>query len=165
MRIAGILLFLLLIAFIISKTKAEKVKPKSQYINPLDKFILARIIFAEAAGESHLGRIAVGCVIRNRVKSSRWPDTYKEVILQPHQFSGVGSFLWDRFIQNKLLTPEQRRIKLECFKIAEDIITGRQPDITGGATHYYNPRLASPSWAKKMKITRRIGNHIFLKEG
>ena len=165
MRVAGILLCLLLIAFIISKVKAEKTKPKSQYVDPLDKFILARIIFAEAAGEPRLGRIAVGCVVRNRVKSPRWPNTYKEVILQPRQFSGVGSFLWDRFIQNKLLTPEQRRIKLECFKIAEDIITGRQPDITGGATHYYNPKIASPSWAKKMKITREIGNHIFLKEG
>ncbi len=165
MKVAGILLCLLLIAFIISKTKAEKIKAKPQYINPLDKFVLARIIFAEAVGEPRLGRIAVGCVVRNRVKSPyRWPNTYREVILQSGQFSGVNSLLWDRFIQNKYLTPEQKRIKLECFKIAEDIITERQPDITGGANHYYNPKIVSPSWAKKMKVTREIGNHIFLKE-
>jgi len=163
MRIEVLFCLLLLIAFVIFNARAEKVKAKSQYINPLDRFLLARIIFAEAAGEPHIGKVAVGCVIRNRVKSSRWPNTYQEVILQPKQFSGVNSPLWRKFVQDKRLTPIQKKIKLECLEIAEDIITRKQPDITGGANHYYNPKLASPSWAKRMRVTRRIGNHIFLK--
>ena len=163
MKEVTFLIFLLATIFAIRAIAKTKIKERPP-VDPFEKFILARIIFAEAAGEPYEGKVAVGCVVRNRVKSKRWPNTYREVILQPEQFSGVGSELWNKFINEHRLNFEEKRAKKECLEIAEKIISGEQPDITHGANHYYNPKLASPSWAKKMKITRIIGNHIFLKE-
>ena len=40
---------------------------------------------------------------------------------------------------------------------------GREPDPTGGATHYYNPADVekTPAWAPLSKRTCKIGRHIF----
>lgn len=48
---------------------------------------LQEAIYHEARGESFAGQIYVGFVIKNRVKSSRYPNTFCEVIKQPWQFS------------------------------------------------------------------------------
>jgi spore germination cell wall hydrolase CwlJ-like protein len=50
-------------------------------------------------------------------------------------------------------------------QIAVKVLTGKLKDSTDGATHYYNPSLASPDWATSMIVTRSIGNHVFLKIG
>ena len=50
---------------------------------------LSRIIFAEAGNQPMQGRIAVGTVIINRVASEHFPNTIKEVIFSPNQFSPV----------------------------------------------------------------------------
>lgn len=42
-----------------------------------DIALLARLIFAEAAGESTLGKEAVGCVVRNRVEAP--PKTQERI--------------------------------------------------------------------------------------
>ncbi|MFW6009250.1 MAG: cell wall hydrolase, partial [archaeon] len=54
-----------------------------------DLMHLASLIYAEARGESYEGKIAVGAVVLNRVKSSLYPNTIKDVIMQNKQFSVV----------------------------------------------------------------------------
>ena len=49
----------------------------------------AQNIYHESRGESNLGQIAVAHVVRNRVESSRYPNTVCEVIWAPKQFSGL----------------------------------------------------------------------------
>jgi len=128
-----------------------------------DKTLLARIIFAEAAGEFYSGKVAVGWVVRNRVESKKFPNTYYGVIFQRAQFSGVNSKLWKLTYDLKKMTVYQFSIWQDCLKIAQDVIEGRIPDPTYGSDHYYNPSLVSPSWAKKMTQIIKIGNHLFLK--
>lgn len=127
-----------------------------------DKILLARIVFAEAAGEFYSGKVAVGWVVRNRVESKKFPNTYWGVIFQRTQFPGVSSNLWKLTYDLKKMTPYQLSMWQDCLKIAQDVIEGKVSDPTG-ADHYYNPSLASPSWAKKMTQVKKIGNHLFLK--
>ncbi len=54
-----------------------------------EREILERIVEAEAGGQDIKGRILVANVILNRVKSSRFPDTIKEVVFAHRQFSPV----------------------------------------------------------------------------
>lgn len=50
------------------------------FYNKKDLYWLSRIINAEARGESLIGQIAVGNVVLNRVKSSKYPNTVYGVI-------------------------------------------------------------------------------------
>jgi spore germination cell wall hydrolase CwlJ-like protein len=52
---------------------------------------LAAIIYCEAGGEPYEGKLAVGTVVMNRVASTKYPNTIEEVLMQPYQFSPVGS--------------------------------------------------------------------------
>ena len=56
-----------------------------------DLSLLAAIIQCEAAGESYEGKLAVGSVVMNRVRSSHFPNTVAGVIYQGGQFSPVAS--------------------------------------------------------------------------
>ena len=50
------------------------------------------------AGSSYEGMIAVGTVIMNRIASSRFPDTLKEVVYQPGQFGPAMTGKLDRVL-------------------------------------------------------------------
>lgn len=52
---------------------------------------LAAIIYCEAGAEPYEGQLAVGSVVMNRVASSKYPNTIEEVLMQPYQFTPVGS--------------------------------------------------------------------------
>ena len=53
--------------------------------------LLACLVHTEAGNQSYEGRLAVANVVLNRMKSSKYPNTMKEVIYQPGQFSVVKS--------------------------------------------------------------------------
>lgn len=113
--------------------------------------LLAKLIYAEARGESLEGQIAVGAVIINRLRSSAFPDTIRNVIYQRtrngYQFSPVGN----------------GQIKLEpdrtAYYAAEQAIKGNDP--TGGAVFFYNPKTSSDKWIRTLPIQKVIGNHVF----
>ena len=51
------------------------------------------------------------------------------------------------------------------FEIAMNLVTNSPmlPNITAGATHYFNPNVVLPSWAAKMTKVASIGHHDFYK--
>ena len=55
-----------------------------------DLYLLAKLINAEARGETYKGQVAVGAVVLNRVKSSSFPNTISGVIYQPYAFTCVN---------------------------------------------------------------------------
>ncbi|NBJ16739.1 MAG: spore cortex-lytic protein [Dehalobacter sp. 4CP] len=112
-----------------------------------DVILLAKIIYAEARGESFEGQVAVGAVVLNRVESPKFPDTIREVIYQPGQFSAV----LDRQIE---LTPGD-----EAYQAALEALAGQDP--SEGALFYYNPQTATDSWIKTLDVVKNIGNHNF----
>lgn len=52
---------------------------------------LSRAIYAEAGNQPMAGRVAVGTVILNRVAAPTFPDTVKDVLFVPGQFSPVSN--------------------------------------------------------------------------
>lgn len=59
--------------------------------NPEDLYWLSRAIYSESGNQPMKGRIAVGTVILNRVADENFPNTIKEVIFAPRQFSPVAN--------------------------------------------------------------------------
>ena len=55
--------------------------------NEEDVELLARLIAAEARGESYDGQLAVGAVVMNRVDTGVWGDTLETVIYYSGQFA------------------------------------------------------------------------------
>ncbi|WP_310603757.1 cell wall hydrolase [Anaerosporobacter sp.] len=76
-----------------SKKKKEKAV-QTISLGTEQKEVLLRIVEAEATGEDIKGKMLVANVILNRVKSSQFPDTVKEVVFQKNgktvQFSPIA---------------------------------------------------------------------------
>ena len=112
-----------------------------------DSYLLAKCIYAEARGEPYTGQVAVGAVILNRVRSSKFPNTIAGVIYQPYAFTCVS----DGQIN---LTPDA-----SAKKAAQDALNGWDP--TGGCLYYYNPATATSSWIWSRTVMLSIGKHNF----
>lgn len=112
-----------------------------------DVKLLARLIYAEARGESYTGQVAVGAVVLNRVKSSSFPNTISGVIYQPYAFTCVN----DGQIN---LSPNST-----ALKAAKDAMNGWDPSY--GCLYYYNPKIATSSWIFTRPTVVTIGNHVF----
>ena len=117
-------------------------------------------IRGEAESEPLFGKLAVACVVRNRVNDPRWPDTYKEVLLQRKQFS---CFL-PQFLRPEIFTRRHNKsFWRECKYAAYGIYHNWAQDITFGATNYYSTIINEPYWAKGKIPVLEIGKHKFYK--
>lgn len=63
----------------------------SQFYNAEDLYWLSRIINAESGNQPLSGKIAVGNVVLNRTKDSRFPSTVKGVVFQKNQFTPAST--------------------------------------------------------------------------
>lgn len=101
----------LVIAVAISMLMSQPIM--ADYDHDLD--VLSHIISAEAGDEencTHEHRVAVGLVVRNRVKSPDFPNTYEDVVFQPGQYSPT----WNGSYYNEP-TPDS-------VKAAEEVLAG-----------------------------------------
>lgn len=114
-----------------------------------DIYLLAKVIGAEARGESYTGQVAVGAVVLNRVRHSSFPDTISGVVYQSGAFSCVRDSNWS-------VEPNET-----AKKAARDAINGWDP--TGGAIYYYNPAKTSNAWMRSRPVITTIGRHVFCK--
>ncbi len=119
--------------------------------NASDLQLIARAINGEARGESYEGQVAVGAVILNRVKSSKFPNTISGVIYQAGAFTAVSD--------GQINVPIDE--KSTVVKAAQDALNGWDP--TGGAIYYFNPNTATSSWIWSRPQIKTIGSHIFCK--
>ena len=112
-----------------------------------DVYLLAKVIAAEARGESYTGQVAVGAVVLNRVEHSSFPDSISGVVYQAGAFSCVTDSNW------KVEPTDTAK------KAARDAINGWDP--TGGAIYYYNPAKTSNKWIRTRPVIVTIGSHVF----
>lgn len=109
---------------------------------------LAKTIYGEARGESVETMLAVGWVIRNRLQLRRYGKTYKDVVLQPKQFS-----CWNKDDPNYgvIKGTITGRVWEVCIGVA--IVVMQSADKHNpvlGVRHYYDKSLDSnpPYWAE-----------------
>lgn len=113
-----------------------------------DEFILlAKLINAEARGETLIGQVAVGAVVFNRLKDPRFPKTIIKVIYDKDQFSPVTDGSID-------LPPSEKSLLA-----AELALNGLDP--TGGCLYFYNPVKAESDWLDRIPRVVVIGRHVF----
>lgn len=132
------------------KTSVEEVMSRGK-IPREELMLLARVIHAEARGESFEGQVAVGAVILNRLDNPHFPKTITEIVFQKnnrvYQFSPVG----DGSIN---LEPDEKSIQA-----ALQALSGRDP--TKGALFFYNPEISGDKWITTLPVVTKIGNHVF----
>lgn len=130
-----------------SKTLAAMGISSGSVYNSADYELLARIISAEARGESYLGQVAVGAVVLNRVEHPSFPDTVSGVVYQNGAFSC--------FYDGQFYEP----IADSAYSAARDALNGLDP--SGGAIYYYNPAVATNKWIFSRPVITTIGRHVF----
>ena len=119
--------------------------------NASDIQLMARAINGEARGEIYEGQVAVGAVILNRVKDSRFPNSISGVIYQAGAFTAVSD--------GQINTPISENSTV--YKAARDAMNGWDP--TGGAVYYFNPNTATNKWIWSREVIKTIGKHRFCK--
>ncbi len=116
-----------------------------------DLYWLSRIISAEAEGESYYGKLAVGAVVLNRVKSREFPNTVYGVIFDRKngtQFTPVAN-------GEIYGTPDAESIRAAKACLEGNIVSG---DIL----FFMNKALAESFWISSSRsYVMTIGNHDF----
>ena len=145
--LSGIILVAIL--FAISAIMESKAEAASNSNSTSDVQLLARAINGEARGEPYEGQVAVGAVILNRVKTSKFPNTIAGVIYEPGAFTAVSDG------QINVAISESSTV----VKAARDALNGWDP--SGGALYYFNPATATNKWIWSRPLIKTIGKHRF----
>ena len=141
---------------------------------------MALNIYHEAKNQSITGQIAVGLVVINRVKDTRFPNTVCEVIMQgPVRESWKTrenpdlpdseriyypkrhkcQFSW--YCDGKNDTPKEPTAWELATHIAEKLLFSRSyAGMLDGATHYH-ANYVSPAWRLDMTRVTTVDDHIF----
>ena len=100
------------------ETEADSSQAAAQEVSvsTSDLDLMAAIIECEAGGESYEGKVGVGAVIMNRIRSGEFPNTLSEVIYQSGQFEPT----WTGKLSNVL----SRGASEACYAAAQDVFAG-----------------------------------------
>lgn len=125
----------------IKKREAEEAEAKRKAVISANQAIiaeaddvklLAALIQCEAGSEAYDGKLAVGSVVMNRVRSGAYPNTISGVIYASGQFTPA--------LNGKVAKAYNGSVADSCFQAAQDAMAGMSN--VGEATHF-----------------RRAGNH------
>ncbi|MGN0170946.1 MAG: SH3 domain-containing protein [Lachnospiraceae bacterium] len=108
-----------------------------------DVTLLAALIQCEAGSQSYEGKLAVGAVVCNRIRSSRYPNTLRGVIYQSGQFGPAHN--------GALASRLGRSISSSCVRAAQEALGGA--DNVDGALHFQSTRTGRSGIV--------IGGHVF----
>ncbi|WP_347550142.1 cell wall hydrolase [Pseudalkalibacillus hwajinpoensis] len=114
-----------------------------------EKDLLARLVEAEAKGESYAGKVAVATVVLNRVESDIFPDSIHGVIHEGIQFSPVLNGTIDQPAGEESKRAVQEALAYQGYD--------RE------SLYFYNPDKAQSSYLSSKEVTTIIDNHVFLR--
>ena len=116
-----------------------------------DLLWLGRIIHAESEGEPISGKIAIGNVILNRVKSPLFPDTIYGVI-----FDRTHAVQFEPVLNGAIYNSPGE----DSIKAAKHALSGT--DVAGNSLYFFNPKKAGSNWiSKNRQYYTTIQNHDF----
>lgn len=109
------------------KEEQQREIEKTKAMEASDLLLLAALIQCEAGSDVYEGQVAVGAVVMNRVKSSAYPNTIRDVIFASGQFTPAGSGKLGRVIASD-------NVYASCMQAAQEAMAGASP--VGTATHF-----------------------------
>lgn len=118
-----------------------------------DAELIAKLVYAEARGETYTGQVAVAATVLNRLEDPNYPKSISEVIYQVVD----GCYQYSPVMDGQIsLTPDET-----ARRAAMDALNGVDP--TGGATIFYNPGKTNDQWVRSRIYLTTIGSHVFAK--
>ncbi|MDD6325285.1 MAG: cell wall hydrolase [Lachnospiraceae bacterium] len=145
--------------------KVESTYYSDKYVD--DETLLAALIYCEAGNQSYTGKLGVGLVIMNRMKSSRFPSKLREVVYQNHQFAPARDGALTRALNKPSL------VNADCKKAAAEVMNrlknykkGTSTRLTIGGKQvafsylYFMTQNAYRSLGLSATY-RKIGSHVF----
>ena len=162
-------------------------------VNETELKCMAENIYFEGRAEPMVGKVAIGKVVMNRIKSDRHPNDICGVVHEgPHRESwktrgkdvkdeerkfypirnkcdfswycdGKKDIVWVSYMDGTPIDANATAWR-DSVNVALFVMTGELRDVTNGADHYYNYNISNPYWAPLMIETAVIGNHRFMKE-
>ncbi len=129
----------------VKEVKGHQLSVKKYSVKEVE--MLARLINGEARGESFEGKVAVAAVTLNRVRSSKFPNSIKEVIFQSGAYTAVSDGQYSKKPGKK------------AYLAAYEALKGEDP--SSGALFYYNPKTATDDWIRSRHVIKTIGKHVF----
>lgn len=115
-----------------------------------DVDLLARLINAEAQGESYTAKVAVGAVVLNRLEDPRFPKSISSVIYEKY-----GSYYQFTPVLNGWINKPAPQ---ESISAAIDALKGVDP--TKGAVYYFDTTVTN-TWLLSKPVAIKLGNLIF----
>ncbi len=129
----------------------SRLKTAAQVYNNDEIYWLSRIINAEAGGESLQGKIAVGNVILNRVRSSQFPNTIYSVIFDKKfgvQFSPTANGAIYKTPNTESIIAA--KMCIEGYSLSTDVL------------YFFNPKKSPTNWiSQNRQFAFKVGNHAF----
>ncbi len=129
----------------------SSLKTDKQVYRDDEIYWLSRIINAEAGGESMQGKLAVGNVILNRVRSGAFPNTIYSVIFDKKygvQFSPTANgAIYKTPNADSVIAA---KMCIEGYSLSSDIL------------YFFNPRVSPTNWiSANRRFAFKVGNHNF----
>ena len=123
---------------------------------------MAENIYYEAGSQSYAGKIAVGQVVLNRVKSPSYPRTVCGVIYEGSQSPQTTTCQFSWTCQKRAPISKNSENWIQSLRAAKELLsnTGKTIDIVEGATSFHATSV-KPVWAKKLKFVGQIDGHLF----
>tara|TARA_R110000824_G_scaffold64936_2_gene169492 strand:+ start:1379 stop:1870 length:492 start_codon:yes stop_codon:yes gene_type:complete len=138
--------------------------PQANALNLQEHYCMAEAIYYEARNQPVIGQLAIGVVIRNRVRLPKWPSTVCGVVHEGYYYQGIP--LMDRcqfsyWCDGRLEDPEHDKAWGMAESVAFLIMT-ENITIEGmeSATHYH-AKSVKPRWIVKFNRCGIIKDHIF----
>ncbi len=113
---------------------------------------IVRMVLQEAANEPFAGMVAVAGVALDRIRDDRWPNTARDVVYSPAQFTGMGIAL--RSYSERQIT----RARLA-------VVTAERGTRPCGEVLWYHTTEVTPFWRKRLTVKCQLGSHIFYGDG
>lgn len=111
--------------------------------------------YHESRGEPREGKIAVAKTVLSRSGSRSYPNSVCKVVYQPWQFSWTR----DRYSNTiKTRNSIDRKSLTECRSAVDQAIN----EGPNGLIYFYNPRVVTPAWARRVTSCGKVGRHVFL---
>ena len=125
---------------------------------------LAEALYYEARDQGIVGMVAVAAVVKNRVKSDRYPDSVCEVVRQAQTWAGNPvrdrcqfSFFCDGLPER----PAEKEAWATALRISEALLnTDFEMRGLEDATHYHATSV-QPSWSMVLEPCGQVGDHVF----
>lgn len=140
------------------EAKKQKKSSKLSYTKNELK-LMSCIIYCESNDQPYAGKLAVGIVVMNRKNSSSFPNTVRDVIYDPYQFtparSGALSAAMARYDRGQFKSANEK----DCIKAAKAALSGEKSVTYGKKTYNMKSFHFFSGYVSNAKL--QIAGHMF----